>query len=109
MLVVTCIIPPPYTVSSVTLSVSVVSGREGTYTVTCRTTGGRALSISLTGPGITGGGGLSVVAEGTRQYRGQDNYTATSNTLSEEVGSVYTCTASNNVSSPEASLELRGI
>ena len=97
-----------YTVS-VTVSIGVVSGREGTFRVTCRATGGTLSTSSLTGPGL-GGGGLQLQAEGSIGRTGQNTYSMTSDTLSgQSNGDTYTCTAMNNVSSPQISTVLAGI
>jgi len=63
----------------VNVSIDVESAREGTFTVTCTSSGGTVLSSSLTGPG---GLDLELQPVGTPQYRGQDT---------------YHCTASNGV------------
>ena len=75
--------------------------------MTCTVTGGRLSSSSLTGPGL--GSGLSLQRQGSSSDRGENAYSITSGTLSEDVGSVYTCTVMNDVSSPQTSLELEGI
>ena len=94
--------------SSVSLSIQQVSRTDRTYTMTCRATGGRLTgSNSLTGPGLPDSG-LSLEAEGSIGYTGQNTYSVTSDTLSEDVGSVYTCTARNDVSRPQTTLELAG-
>ena len=76
--------------------------------MTCRATGGRLTTGSITGPGLSNSG-LSLVAEGSIGYTGENTYSVTSDTLSEDVGSVYTCTVRNDVSSPQTTLELAGI
>ena len=92
-----------------TLSIEVVSGREGTFRVTCTATGGTLSTSSLTGPGL-GGGGLQLQAEGSIGRTGQNTYSVTSDTLSgQSNGSNYTCMAVNDVSSPETSAVLTGI
>ena len=96
-----------HVVSVPTISVSVVSRRDRTYTVTCTVTGGRLSSSSLTGPGLSSSG-LSLQRQDSSSDRGENTYSITSGTLSEGVGSVYTCTATNPVSSPETSLTLTG-
>ena len=94
---------------SMSVSIGVVSGREGTLRVTCRATGGTLSTSALTGPGL-GGGGLQLQAEGSIGRTGQNNYSVTSDTLSgHSNGDTYTCTAMNNVSSPEISTVLAGI
>ena len=87
-----------------------MSAREGTYTVTCTTTGGTVLSGSLTGPG-----GVNIInfsPVGTRNYRGQDSYRASTGTRTGgSDGDAYQCTATNRVPSPKnsGSAILRGI
>ena len=94
---------------SVSVSIGVVSGREGTFRVTCRATGGTLSTSSLTGPGL-GGGGLQLQAEGSIGRTGQNTYSFTSDTLSRQSnGDTYTCTAMNDVCSPENSTVLAGI
>ena len=76
------------------VSINVVSARAGTYTVTCTTTGGTVLSGSFTGPG-----GMNIInfsPVGTRNYRGQDSYTASTGTRTGGTdGDTYQCTATN--------------
>ena len=94
---------------TLSLSIGVVSGREGTFNVTCRATGGTLSTSSLTGPGL-GGGGLQLQAEGSIGRTGQNTYSVTSDTLSgQSNGDTYTCTAMNDVSSPENSTVVAGI
>ena len=94
------------------MSIGVLSGREGTlstFRVTCTATGGTLSTISLTGPGL-GGGGLQLQAEGSIGRTGQNTYSVTSGTLSgQSNGDTYMCTAMNDVSSPEISAVLAGI
>ena len=94
---------------SLSVSIGVVSGREGTFNVTCTATGGTLSTSSLTGPGL-GGEGLQLQAEGSIGRTGQNTYSVTSNTLSgQSNGDNYTCTAMNDVSSPETNEVLAGI
>ena len=93
---------------SVSVFIGVVSGKEGTFNVTCRATGGTLSTSSLTGSGL-GGRDLQLQAEGRIGKTGQNTYSVTSDTLSERSnGDNYTCTAMNNVSSPEISTVLAG-
>ena len=90
-------------------SIGVVSGREGTFIVTCRATGGTLSTSSLTGPGLVVGG-LQLQAEGSIRRTGQNTYSVTSSTLSgQSNGDTYTCTGMNDVSSPEIREVLAGI
>ena len=94
---------------SVSVSIGVVSGRRRIFNVTCRATGGTLSTSSLTGPGLDGRG-LQLQAEGRIGKTGQNIYSVTSDTLSEHSnGDTYTCTAMNNVSSPETFAVLAGI
>ena len=93
------------------VSIEVVSEREGTFRVTCTATGGTLdlSTSSLTGPGL-GGGNLELQAEGSIGRTGQNTYSVTSGTLSEQSnGDTYTCTATNDVSSPDSSTVLAGM
>ena len=77
-----------------------LSARQGSYTVTCTTTGGTVLSGSLTGPG-----GVNIINfnhVGTHNYKGQDSYTASTGTGSSD-GDTYQCTATNGVPAPDGS------
>ena len=94
---------------SVSVIIGVVSGREGTFGVTCRVTGGTLSNSSLTGPGL-GGDGRQLQTVGSIGRTGQNTYIAFSGTLSRQNnGSTYTCTAMNDVSSPEMTTVLAGI
>ena len=94
---------------SLSVIIGVVSGRERTFRVTCRATGGTLSTSSLTGPGL-GGGGLQLQAEGSIGRTGQNTYSVTGDTLSgHSNGDTYTCTAMNDVSSPEIREVLAGI
>ena len=91
------------------VSIYVVSAREGTYTVICTTTGGTVLSGFITGPG-----GVNIInfnPVGTQNYRGQDSYRASTSTRTGgSDGDTYHCTAYNGVPSPDGSVSatLRG-
>ena len=95
---------------TVSVSINVVSAKEKTFTVTCTTTGGIVLSGSLTGPG---GVNITVFSSvGTRNYRGQDSYRASTGTRTGgSDGGIYWCTATNGVPAPEGngSATLRGM
>ena len=98
----------PLCIVSVSLSIQQVSRRQRNYTVTCTASGGNVTgNSSLTGPGLPNNG-LSLMALGTIGYTGENTYTVTSGILSNDVGSVYNCTALNNLSSPRKTLVLAG-
>ena len=94
---------------SVSVIIGVTSEREGTFGVTCRATGGTLSNSSFTGPGLDSDG-LQLQTVGSIGRTGQNIYTANSGILSRQSnGATYTCTAMNDVSSPENSTVLAGI
>ena len=100
-------ISPP--VSSETASIDVESGRERTFRVRCTSSGGRALSMSVTGPGFSEDLD-NIQAVGTPQMMGSDSFSDSTVIISGgSDGQVYECRASNGVSSDHTGrVELRG-
>ena len=75
----------------------------------CTATSGTLFTSSLTGPGL-GGGGPQLQAEGSIGRTGQNSYSVTNDTLSGySNGDIYTCTAINDVPSPDSSTVLTGM
>ena len=95
---------------SVTASIDVASGRLGTFRVRCDSSGGRALSMSVTGPGGFSEDLANIQAVGTPQRMGSDSFSDSTDILpGVSDGQLYECTASNGVSSdPTGSVELSG-
>ena len=91
-------------------SIDVESGRLGTFRVRCTSSGGRALSMSVTRPGGFSEDLDNIEAVGTPQRMGSDSLSDSTVIISGgSDGQVYECTASNGVSSdPTGSVELRG-
>ena len=92
-------------------SIDVVSGREGIFRVECRSTGGRALTMTVSGPD-----GYSsdltdddIQSVGTVSRTGSDTYTATTSDITGggSDGDEYQCTVTG-VGSMSGSVELRG-
>ena len=102
-------ISPP--VTSVSASIEVESGRDGTFRVQCISSGGRALDMYVTGPGGPYSN-LNIQAVGTPQRKGGDMFSATTSILSvgsNGPGDTYQCVALNGVSTPPTnSVQLRG-
>ena len=100
-------ISPP--VSSVTASIDVESGRLGTFRVRCTSSGGRALNMSVTGPGFSKDLD-NIQAVGTPQRMGSDSFSDSTVIIpGGSDGQVYECTASNGVPpDPTDTVELRG-
>ena len=90
------------------VSIGVVSRREGTFIMNCRATGGTLTTSSFTGPGL-GGGGLQLQAVGSIGRTGQNTYSVTNTLSGQSNGATYTCRAMNDVSSPEMTTVLAGI
>ena len=84
-------------VVSVSASIEVVSQRDGEFKVKCTSTGGRALSIHVTGPG--GFSDLTdIQAVGSVQRMGNDRFSGTTDVISGgSNGYVYQCVAINGV------------
>ena len=93
-----------------TASIDVESGRLGTFRVRCTSSGGRALNMSVTGPGGFREDLDNIQAVGTPQRMGSDSFSDSTVIITGgSDGQVYECTASNGVSSdPIGSVELRG-
>ena len=94
-----------------TASIDVESATEGTFRVRCTSFGGRALSMSVTGPGGFSEDLDNMQAVGTPQRMGNDSFSDSTVIISGgSDGQVYECTASNGVSSdPTGSVELKGL
>ena len=100
-------------VKSVVANIIVVSVSESSFRVQCTSTGGRALSMFVTGPqGINYTLTDSIQAVGNLQAMGDDEFTALTSVLSGGMnGDIYQCRASNGVSSDptnDTHLELKG-
>ena len=100
----------PYTVSSVAASIVVVSARAGEFRVQCSSTGGRALSMTVTGPGgynsdLTD----NIQPVGTQNQTGSDEYSATTSDIltGGSDGDQYECIATSSTSNTD-SVQLRG-
>ena len=92
-----CVCP---SVKSVEANIVMESEREGTFRVQCSSTGGRPLSMSVTGPrGKNYNLTANIQAVGDPQGMGDDEFTASTSVLSgARNGDVYQCHASNRVS-----------
>ena len=79
-------------------TIEVISGREGTFKVTCTTSGGKTFTMDVEGPGysIEQQGQMRVEAVGEPHRIGNDTYSATTSVISGGCnGDTYQCTASN--------------
>ena len=82
------LISPP--VVAVSARIDVVSAREGTFRVRCTSFGGRALNMSVTGPGGFSEDLDNIQAVGTPQRMGSDSFSDSTDIISEgSDGQVY--------------------
>ena len=89
-----------------TASIIVVSATDGEFRVQCTSTGGIALSMSVTGPDDSNLDNIQPV--GTPQYIGNDIYTATTSDITGgNDGDMYQCTVTGLTSETD-SVVLRG-
>ena len=83
------------------VSIQVLSRREGTFSVTCTASGGTVLTSYFSGPGVMNS---ELQPVGTVGRTGQNTYSVTSDTISgRSNGDTYLCTATNGVTSPAPS------
>ena len=71
-------------VSSVSATIEVVSGSEGTFRVKCTSSGGKTSTMDVEGPGYSGGeqDQMMVEAVGEPQRTGNDTCSATTSVIS---------------------------
>lgn len=78
----------------------VISARNGIFKVNCTSTGGRALTMSVSGPDGFSSNLKQIKEMNTIQRIGNDDFCATTDTISgRSNGDAFKCTASNGVSS----------
>ena len=83
---------------------------EDKFRVHCISTGGRVLSMSITGPHGVVSPLSDIQAVGTQTWMGNDSYSGVTATLAgADDGDTYNCTASNKASSLSSeSIKIRG-
>ena len=92
-----------------TASIIVVSATDVTFRVQCTSTGGIALSMSVTGPdGYSSDLTNNIQPVGTPEYIGDDIYTATTSDITGgNDGDMYQCTVTG-LTSETGNVVLRG-
>ena len=93
-----------------TASIVVDSARDGEFIVQCSSTGGRALSMTVTGPDIVNSDLTdNIEPVGTTDRMGDDNYRATTSDFitGGSDGDEYVCTATGSTPNT-GSVQLRG-
>ena len=94
-------------VLSVQAVVEVVVSKK-VFRLHCISTGGRVLNTSITGPHGVVSALSNIQAVGTQRWMGNDSYSASGSIAGADDGDTYNCTASNEVSSFNVSIEIRG-
>ena len=100
-----------HTVKRVLARILVISARNGIFKVNCTSTGGRALTMSVSGPDGFSSNLKQIKEMNTIRRMGNDNFCATTDIMSgRSNGDTFKCVASNGVSSdPTNIVELKGI
>ena len=96
-----------HTLVVVSLSLGVVSRADKTFKLTCFSYGGILTSGALVGPGLPGSG-LQLEPDRETEGTGENQYSVTTSVLSEDAGSLYTCTGINEVSTEFETIEVTG-
>ena len=98
-----------FLVSTVTASIDFVRRRYGEFRVQCTSTGGRALSMSVTGPDGSNIDLDNIEPMGNLNYIGSDSYTASTSDIitGGNDGDIYECTVTGLTSETD-SVVLRG-
>ena len=97
-------------VSTVTASIVVDSARDGEFRVKCNSTGGIAITMTVSGPDTyTSDLTNNIQPMGTLEYIGNDSYTATTSDIitGGNDGDIYECTVTSSTSETD-SVVLRG-
>ena len=76
----------------------VLEGDSGVFKVTCTSTGGRPLTMSVTGPSGVVEDMMNIFVEGNMEAMGNDTFSAEIFKQNGKHGDIYTCIASNGVS-----------
>ena len=81
---------------------------SGVYKVSCTSTGGRPLTMSVTGPSGVVEDMMNIVVEGNMEGMGNDTFSANVIRQRGSHGDVYACMASNEISNASHHFTLQG-
>ena len=87
-----------FAVLSVVGNIQVFEGGSDIFKVSCTSTGGRPLTMSVTGPSGVVEDMMNIVVEGDMEGMGNDTFSAEVVRQNGKHGDFYTCIASNGVS-----------
>ena len=91
-------------------SIQVIEGGSEVFAVICTSTGGRPLTMSVTGPSGVVEDMMNIIVEGDKEGMGNDTFAAEVFRQNGKHGDVYTCIASNGVSNTSSkNLILQGL
>ena len=92
------------------VTIQVFGGDSESFNVKCTSTGGRPLTMSVTGPSGVVEDMMNIVVEGNMEGMGNDTFSAEVVRQNGKHGDIYTCIASNGVSNSSSNnLILRGL
>ena len=94
---------------SVVGSIILFEGDSGVYKVSCTSTGGRPLTMSVTGPSGFVEDMMNIVVEGDMEGMGNDTFSANIVRQRGSHGDLFVCKASNGVSNASHSFTLEGL
>ena len=97
------------TVTSVSAVIDVVSRRYALFRVTCTSTGGRAVNMTVTGPDLLNSDLNIIQAVGNPQWMGSDTFSASTSVIpGGRDRDIYHCIVSNGASVLSGNVELKG-
>ena len=96
-------------VLSLSATIQVLNGRNGTFKVFCTSSGGKPLSMSITGPSGVEQDVMNVIEVGTAEGIGNDLFSGEIEYHGGREGDRYICDSSNVVSNNSLSLTLTGM
>ena len=94
------------------VNIQVFGGDSESFNVKCTSTGGRPLTMSVTGPSgvVEDNIMMNIVVEGNMEGMGNNTFSAEVVRKNGKHGDIYTCIASNGVSNTSSNnLILRGL
>ena len=86
-----------------------IEGDSEVYKVSCTSTGGRPLTMSITGPSGVVEDMMNIVVEGNMEGMGNDTFSASVIRQRGSHGDLFLCKASNEVSNASHGFTLEGL
>ena len=89
--------------------VQVFEGKGGVFKLICTSTGGRPLTVSVTGSSGVVEDMMNIVVEGNMEGMGNDTFSAGVIRQRGSHGDLFVCEASNGVSNTSHTFRLKGL